>query len=217
MIKAILFDLDNTLIDFLRMKIKAIEAAVQALKKEGIKTTTKELTDFYFKNGIESNTAFTNFLKSKGKYTKKAVAAAVEAYLQEKENFLEPYPEVIPTLTELKKGYRLGILTDAPEQKALYRLSRMGLTEFFEIIVTFEDSGARKPSPLPFEKAIALLKLSPSEILFVGDSPSRDIKGAKETGMRTALARYGCTERILYKPDYELQSIKDLLTILGAK
>jgi len=214
-ISAILFDLDNTLIDFLRMKVKAIGAAAEALKKEGIETSTKELTDFYFKNGIESNTAFTNFLKTKGKYTKRTLAAAVEAYLKEKENFLEPYPEVIPTLTELKKRYRLGIVTDAPEQKALYRLSKMGITGFFELIVTFEDSGARKPSPLPFAKAIELLKLPPSEILFVGDSPSRDIKGAREVGMRTALALYGCTERVLYKPDYELQSIKDLRIILG--
>ncbi len=215
MIKAILFDLDNTLIDFLRMKVKAIEAATLALEKEGIDTTTKELTDFYFRNGIESNTAFTNFLKSKGKYTKKAVAAAVEAYLREKENFLEPYPDVIPALTELKQKYRLGIVTDAPEEKALYRLSRLGITNFFEVIVTYEDTGERKPSTLPFEKAISLLKLQPSEILFVGDSPSRDIKGAREAGMNTALALYGCTERILYKPDHELQSIKDLLKWLA--
>jgi putative hydrolase of the HAD superfamily len=81
-------------------------------------------------------------------------------------------------------------------------------------VLALEDSKKRKPSKRPFKKAIRILDLKPSEILFVGDAPDKDIKGAKQAGMVTALAKYGQFLKGKTKADYELGDISDLVMIL---
>ena len=62
--------------------------------------------------------------------------------------------------------------------------------------------------------ALSKIKLKPSEVIFVGDNPGRDIKGAKELGMKTCLAKYGQEFKGEDKADYELEKFDDLLKII---
>ena len=63
--------------------------------------------------------------------------------------------------------------------------------DFFEFVLTFDDSGERKPHEKPFRAAVDLFGLAPAEILMVGDWPERDMAGARAAGLRTAWASYG--------------------------
>jgi len=190
-IKTVLFDLDQTLIDFLKMKIESCKAALDAMIKVGLKvdrkTGLKKLIETYFREGIESNTAFTKFLEQEaGVVDKKILQAGIDAYLKRKLELVKPYPYVLEILEFLKKkGIRTGIVTDAPREKALYRLGNMGITDFFDVIVTYSESKVKKPDEIPFKSAMRMLKAEPSETLFVGDSIERDIEGAEKLGMRT--------------------------------
>jgi len=190
-IKTVLFDLDQTLIDFLKMKIESCKAALDAMIKVGLKvdrkTGLKKLIETYFREGIESNTAFTKFLEQEaGVVDKKILQAGIDAYLKRKLELVKPYPYVLEILEFLKKkGIRTGIVTDAPREKALYRLGNMGITDFFDVIVTYSESKVKKPDEIPFKSAMKMLKEEPSETLFVGDSIERDIEGAEKLGMRT--------------------------------
>src|SRR4030042_1884661 len=94
-IKAVLFDLDNTLIDFMKMKKEASRAAAYAMVDAGLKVNKAELAeklfDYYLNHGIESDDAFKNYLlKEFRKIDYKILAAAVNAYLKEKYLHLDP-------------------------------------------------------------------------------------------------------------------------------
>ncbi|MCK4635104.1 MAG: HAD family hydrolase, partial [Candidatus Aenigmarchaeota archaeon] len=80
--------------------------------------------------------------------------------------------------------------------------------------LTLSETGEKKPSKKPFEMAIKKLKLKPDEILFVGENPERDIKGAKSVGMKTALALYGLDYRNKpkkIKADYIIKDVSEVL------
>ncbi len=223
-VKAVLFDLDNTLIDFLKMKKMSVEAAISAMIDAGLPMkkdkAMKELWDLYDDYGIEYHKIFQKFLeKATGTIDWKVLASGVVAYRNVKAGFLEPYPHVIPTLLKLKgMGFKLGVVSDAPRMKAWLRLASMKIADFFDVVVTINDAdGHAKPHPKPYKVALNKLGLEPEEVVFVGDNPNRDIKGAKKLGIKTVLAKYGewtkARDRKL-KPDYEINDVKELLEVL---
>ncbi|MAG18265.1 MAG: hypothetical protein CL944_02205 [Candidatus Diapherotrites archaeon] len=219
--KAVLFDLDNTLIDFMRMKKISCEAAISAMVDAGLEMNKDEaygkLFELYGVHGIEHQEIFQKFLEeTKGDIDYKILSRGIAAYRKMQAGYLEPYPHVRSTLITLReKGLQLGIVSDAPRLKAWMRLAEMGLTDFFDFVVTLDDTGELKPSALPFNAALEQLDCLPEEILFVGDNPGRDIKGAQESGMKTALAKYGQlfpSEGI--KADFDLLDIADLVNLV---
>ena len=73
------------------------------------------------------------------------------------------------------------------------RLYYLNLHHVFDPVLTFDDTGARKPSPKPFKLALEKMNLNPEEVLMIGDWPDRDVVGASQIGMKTIFARYGDT------------------------
>ena len=220
MIKAVIFDLDNTLIDFLKMKKHSCSAAIDAMIGAGLNVehdrALKMLFRLYDKHGLEEKTIFQKFLKKlTGKIDYKILANGIVAYRKVRTGFLEPYPNVDYVLLKLRgRGIKLGVVTDAPKLKAWIRLASMKLSNYFNVVVTFEDTKKLKPSKLPFEAALRELKLKPQECLMVGDWPERDIKGAKAIGMKTCFARYGNPKVKKSNADYEISNIKMLFDIV---
>lgn len=218
MIKAIAFDLDNTLIDFWQMKKKSCYAAANAMVKAGLKTDSRkalrEIFHIYDTKGYEYQKVFTDLIK---KYNKKedyrVLGAGVAAYQQVKGQLLFPYPDVEPVLKKLRKKYRLAIVTDSPKLQPYTRLAALGILQYFDTIVTFDDTHKHKPHPAPFRFLLRKLKLRPEQVMFVGDSPRRDMPGARKVGMVTVFAKYGLIprEREAHKADYVLHRFKDLL------
>ncbi len=225
-LQAVLFDLDNTLLDFMRMKRMASDAAARAMVSAGADFPfgSEEAGDILFGkylSNIEGDTVFEDFLREhhQQKLTlsqhnvDKITAAAVNAYLEAKRIQLQAYPTVKRTLLELaRRGLRMGVLTDAPRFKAYQRLDATGLTDFFEFVVTACDHGSQKPAERTFHEALDLLGLRPQEVLMVGDWPERDIEGAKGVGMRTAFAAYGRPGEEA-DADHRLERFSDLLKV----
>ena len=131
MIKAVIFDLDNTLIDFLKVKRIAIEEAVDAMIDAGLavpkKKAIEELYKIYFREGIEEPLIFQKFLKKiAGEVDYKKLAYAIVAYRNARVGFLHPYAGTRETLMKLKaKGLKLAVVSDAPKLKAWIRLVNM--------------------------------------------------------------------------------------------
>lgn len=222
MYKAILFDLDNTLINFLEFKIETAKAAAKAMVANGLPATEVEaygkIFSVYDEKGIEYQKTFYEVLKPYGleiNLAERIQQAAILAYLQKKFDVLRTYPIVKPTLATLKEDYKLGVVTDAPRNKAWQRLIITGLSDYFDAVITLDDTMAFKPSPGGFNLALKKLKLAAPECLFVGDNPERDIKGAQELGMKTCLAKYGWNKRKTdIKADYEISRFEDILKVL---
>jgi putative hydrolase of the HAD superfamily len=218
MIKAIIFDIDNTLVDFMSMKKAASTAAANAMIKAGLQDYSGDLTDrlfsFYLDHGIESDDAFEEYLVQE--YTAvdyRVLAAAVNAYLKEKYLHLKPYPGVAETLHELKqRGFKLGVVSDGLRLKAWMRLNEADLDKYFDAVVTYDDTGKQKPAKEPFLRVCDELGVIPEECLMVGDWPERDIQGGKLAGMKTCLAKYGQMRHAT--ADYEIEDFADLLDII---
>jgi len=220
-IKAVIFDLDNTLIDFLKMKREATKAAAFAMVDAGLpadrSALSSRLFDFYSNYNIESDDAFSKFLlKTYKKVDYRVLAAAVNAYLKEKALHLKPYPGVVKALAALKKrGFKLAVVTDGLRLKAWMRLNAAGLDKYFDVVVTYDDTGRKKPSAAPFKKAMAKLHVKPGECLMVGDWPEKDMIGAKAAGMLTCWAKYGSRFKE-GEADFVLRDIKEVFKIVRA-
>ena len=221
MIKAVVFDLDNTLVDFMKMKQRAIEEAIHAMIDSGLSISFEEadkiIDDIYKEQGIEYQQVFDVFLQRVlKKIDYKILSAGIVAYRKAREAALIPYPHVYPTLHKLMKmGIQMGILSDAPVKEAWLRLAYLNLHHIFDVVVTFEDTGVRKPNAAPFLAILSKLNIEPEEALMVGDWAERDIVGAKNVGMKTAFARYGDTFNTkAHNADFELSDISELIGII---
>ncbi|MBI2664289.1 TIGR02253 family HAD-type hydrolase [Candidatus Woesearchaeota archaeon] len=220
MIKAVLFDLDNTLIDFMRIKKASVNAAINAMLKAGLKMSRKEahrkLYEMYWRIGIEHQKIFQNFLtKMLGRIDYRILAAGIVAYRKAQSEVLKPYTNVVPTLKNLKRqGIKLAIISDAPRLKAWIRLTEIELQDYFDVVVAYDDTKQYKPHKAPFLAALKQLKIAPENCLMVGDRPERDIQGAKELGMKTAFAKYGAAKDLKSQADYELGSIEEVLIVV---
>jgi putative hydrolase of the HAD superfamily len=220
MIKAIIFDIDNTLIDFMAMKREASAAAAGAMIESGLQDAPEDLPDrlfdFYLEHGIESDDAFEKYLKQEYETVDyRILAAAINAYLERKYHYLKPYPDVVDTLNELKQqGFKLGVVSDGLRVKAWMRLNGAGLDRYFDAVVTYEDTGKRKPSKEPFLRICEELKVRPEECLMLGDWPERDVQGGRLAGMKTCLAKYGQMQET--RADYQIESFSNLLEVVDS-
>ena len=224
MIKAVIFDLDNTLVDFMRMKRLAVSAAIDSMIDAGLRLTPAEAQEridlIYKERGIEFQSVFDQLLYDVfQKVDYKILSAGVIAYRRAREAALVPYPHVNMTLVALiKRGIKLAVVSDAPSREAWLRLSYLNFHHLFDHVVTFEDTGERKPSPAPFRRALDLLQVAPREALMVGDWAERDVVGAANLGMTTAFARYGDTfGTVQSHADYELNDASELLDVIDAE
>jgi putative hydrolase of the HAD superfamily len=224
MIRAVVFDLDNTLVDFMAMKRKAVDAAIDAMIDAGLNLSREEvrarIDAIYKERGIEFQNVFDELLYDVFKKVNyKILSAGIISYRRAREAALVPYPHVYMTLMELlKRGMLLAVVSDAPAREAWLRLCYLNFHHIFHAVVTFDDTGERKPNPGPFRKALELLDVAPGEALMLGDWAERDMVGAANIGMKTVFARYGDTfGTVKTHADYEVNDIKDLLRIVEAE
>jgi putative hydrolase of the HAD superfamily len=221
MLRAVIFDLDNTLTDFMRMKDVSIEAAIEEMIDAGLDMPPDEaktkLFDIYDREGIEDQRVFDRFLMEEfGEIDPMIHTAAILGYRRGREYTLVLYPHVKRTLLDLaKRGLKLVVLSDAPRYQAWSRLCYLQLQHFFDHVITFEDTSVRKPDPAPFEKAIELLQMDPNEVIMVGDWPERDMVGGRGAGIKTVYAKYGDTfDTLASGADYEIDDISELVGIV---
>ena len=146
----------------------------------------------------------------------KILSAGVIAYRRAREAALVPYPHVPMTLIELSKMHiKLGVVSDAPAKEAWLRLCYLNFHHHFDAVVTFEDTGVRKPNPEPFRKILDLLQIQPAEAIMVGDWAERDVVGAAQVGMKTIFARYGNTFGTeISNADYDIDDISQVIDII---
>jgi putative hydrolase of the HAD superfamily len=100
---------------------------------------------------------------------------------------VKPYRHVRETLGDLKAaGLSLGLLSDFPAER---KLEYLGLDACWDTVICSEQVNRLKPDPAPFLELARRMALPPEQILYVGNSVSYDIVGAKRQGMKAALVR----------------------------
>lgn len=126
------------------------------------------------------------------------------------------FPGVRESLAELRgRGYRLAVVTSKRSHSAKGDLAYYRLAEYFEVVVTADDTARHKPDPEPALKALELLGASPGEATFIGDSPY-DLRCAHAAGVLAGAVAWGPFPREeleAEKPDYWIESPRYLLTL----
>ncbi|WHZ27185.1 MAG: Haloacid dehalogenase-like hydrolase [Nitrospira sp.] len=129
---------------------------------------------------------------------------------------LQPYPGVVDTIRQLHQNYHLAIVSDGQTAYAVPELNTVGLAGYFDPIIISGDVGVRKPHERLFTDALTAMKMTPSEVLFVGNDMYRDVYGAKRVGMTTVFCKsnQGLAEKEGVKPDYIIYQFPELLTAI---
>ena len=221
MINAVIFDIDNTLLDFMQMKERAIDAALRGMIEAGFNIKNNDAKEKIFEiyqiKGWEYQEVFDDFIISElGKINYKYLAAAIVSYRKAKDASLILYPNVKNTLITLSKmGMKIGVVSDAPSREAWMRIYTLNMHHIFDAVVTFDDTKVHKPSAKPFRLISKLLNIPPENSIMIGDWPDRDVIGAKEVGMKTAFAKYGDTFGTINSgADYDINNIAELIDIV---
>ena len=132
-----------------------------------------------------------------------------------------PFPDVIEVLPMLAAhNVKLGLITNAatPMWSRDIELEAVGiLTYFSDCRISAVDVGYLKPHPMIFQHALDRLDAAPSEVVFVGDNPEADVLGAQNVGMKAvlrAVRKMGSSTSKLVKPDAQIDTLHDLLPYL---
>ncbi|SEO69110.1 pyrophosphatase PpaX [Amphibacillus marinus] len=208
-IKTLLFDLDGTLIDTNELIIASF---LHTLKKHtGKDYLREEILPFIGPPLIESLT----------KVDPSNANALMETYrahnLSNHDAYVKAYPTVVATIKKLHKaGYKLGIVTTKITDTARLGLEITGLLPYFDVVIGLDEVEHAKPHPEPVIKALTALGQTPFDAIMIGDN-YHDIEAGQNAGTRTAGVAWSIKGRetlAAYKPDYMLEQMDDLLTIL---
>jgi len=123
------------------------------------------------------------------------------------------FPHSKEILTYLKAKYRLHVITNGFDESQAKKLKSSGLDQFFELVVTSETTGFRKPDPRIFQYAMEQLSTGPEHCLMVGDNPLSDILGAQQAEIDQVFFNpEGKTTDL--KPTYEISHLQELQDLL---
>ncbi len=200
-IEGILFDLDNTLCDFVEAKIRSCRAVTDHLGRED------DLLSYFFrgKYGIEDTNNIRDYLEERDIYDDKTLEECSRIYREVKLECVDTYDDIEDIMRAISEnGMILGVVTDAHMGDAVKRLNQLKLGGYIDILITYDMIGEKKVNGQPFEYALELLELPAHRVAVVGDSLERDIKPAKDLGFYTIYAEYGDRNRPCgTKPAYD--------------
>lgn len=207
--KAILFDLDGTLLDTNRLIISSFKYTYKT--HLDINVQDEEIIQYFGEP----------LIKTLGRYSKVKQDEMFETfkkYNYENHDSMTTIIEgVEDTLKDLlSKEIKLGIVTSKREVMARHGLVLFDIEKYFNIVVTPEMTSRHKPDPEPIYKACEILNIDPRDTIMVGDS-SFDILCGKNAGAETCLVNYTILDKSeinKHRPDYKIDSIKDILSII---
>lgn len=129
------------------------------------------------------------------------------------------FPGVPETLGRLKQRFRLGLISDAQWVFSEPEMEITGVKGFFETRLLSSKLGFKKPDARIFLKAMNALRVRPEDAVYIGDNPSKDLVGARNSGMkciifRSPLSQFDGTKYNGFRPDACIQSYAELNPIL---
>ncbi|MDQ7824534.1 MAG: HAD family hydrolase [Candidatus Eremiobacteraeota bacterium] len=236
-LKAILFDVNGTLVDVLTDEgMEEIYRAIgHFLSYYGIRLHRHEVRSLYFSIMDEQRhaggeqypefDAVAIFREIISRYETKRIKCLTarehkymalflaQLYRGISRKRLELYPGVKEVLESLKERYPLAVVTDAQSAYAVPEMELAGIGGYFSPVIISGDYGYRKPDPRLFQHALSALKVKGGEALFVGNDIYRDIYGARQAEMKTVLfmTDHGDKEREGTEPDFVVRDFRELL------
>jgi len=212
-VRAVFFDIDNTLYDSATLSKMARRNSVLAMIESGldlpVEKVLADLGQIIEEHGSNYHWHYDELLKLYGRCDAKIIAAGVVSYEHTKNAYLKPLPGVVPTLIALKKHYRIGAISNGLTLKQWEKLVGLRLHHFFDSVVTSEECSCEKPAPEIYLTALKSLDIRPDEAVMVGDKYDVDIIGAQNIGMHGVWLKKDAP-----KNSNEINRFSDLIEVL---
>jgi len=198
--KAVFFDIDDTLYDTSGFAALARRAAINVMIDAGLPLESDEayklLREIIKEKGSNYDKHFNVLTKRVfGEEKPRLIALGMITYHNVKFALLRLFPETMSTLIYLKsQGYHLGVISNGITIKQWEKLIRLGLHHFFDEIITSEEAGAEKPDEIIFKQALDRMGCKAGNSIMIGNKFSEDIKGALNVGMEAILVNSELTE-----------------------
>ncbi len=223
-IQAVVFDLDDTLY----LQETFLDAAWNVVAEEAARVSDVDAARWR-----ERLTYFSDLGSDKGGIIDRAVAELaprvliadlVDTFKSFRPVSLDLMPGVRESLAQLRANVPIGLITDGDVEIQMAKLSALGLTDSFDVVVLSDQAGRefRKPSPAPFLQALDALGLEAPNVVYVGDRPDKDVLGAHGVGMRAYRVRtgeYRATEGEIppwREASNVVEAISELLGLIGS-
>ncbi|WP_213528620.1 HAD family hydrolase [Paenibacillus cisolokensis] len=186
---AVLFDLDNTLLD----RDRSFDVFAEMLARHYFPGETPERHRFIagqlraadmdgYKDKHELFRELPDMLSWAGAPAADELFAFYSRHYPEQATLMEAAEELLDYCGE---RYRLGLITNGGSDVQNRKIDRLGIRARFGAVVVSGDVGIRKPDPAIFRLALSLLDVLPERALYIGDHPRNDMAGACEAGLHT--------------------------------
>lgn len=186
--KAVLFDLDGTLLNrdksvelFINKQYERLYELLSHIPKEQYISRFIELDNhgYVWKDKVyqqlisEFNIPFVTWEE------------LLQDYVQQFKHHCVGFPHIHKMLEELKNNkIALGMITNGYGQFQMDNIKALDIEKYFDVILVSEWEGIKKPNPKIFMNALEQLNVEPSESVFIGDHPENDVKAAQNVGMK---------------------------------
>lgn len=191
MIRAVVFDLDDTLypeISYAEDGFRKAAAVLEGLY--GVKNAYQKIRTIF----DEDRMGVFDRLCSSESLPEKAVEDAVDTYRKNQPEKLEFYPKTKDVLQYLRQnGFKTGIITDGRPFSQRAKIRALGAEAYFDAIIVTDEIGReyRKPHPRSFEEMARKLNVRTEEMMYVGDNPQKDFAVKEYLPLKTVQIRTG--------------------------
>ncbi len=231
MIKAVFFDLYHTLVRFEppreQLHADALREFGVEVKPEVFQRPLLAADEFIYQQRVHiplnkrsDQERMALWLQYEGVVLKEAGIEANESLIlgllgkiRQVKSKLVVFDDVVPALSELKvRQLSLGLISNI-ERDITSLLDEVGLSDWFQVVVTSLETGLTKPQPGIFQFALKRAGVQPSEAIYVGDQYQVDVGGANSVGMKGVLLdRGGCFAEVTASP--RIQSLSQIVNWL---
>ena len=211
-IKALVFDLDGTLIDSKRDLVLAVNATLRAIGREELPA---ERVASYVGSGAPVLISRALGGQADPTLLQRALQFFLEYYQEHELDYTREYPGVREALEQLN-GTPMAVLSNKPVSISVRILEGLGLAQFFQVIYGGNSFATKKPDPLGAHKVLGDLKIAASEAAMVGDSEV-DVQTARNAGMISAIVNFGfgMHDRKKYPADVYLDRMEELVPLVS--
>jgi len=230
MYKAIIFDLDNTLLDYSHSEVDAMK---KTLRDHGIWEDEEAWWESFWPVFSQHNFRhWMDFVNKRGPHRTiqdvliSSFRDSLDADSARHERLTASYWDYFCNNCHFENGaqgvldfardrYKLGIISNGIGEAQRKRLAVGAISDLFHSVVVSDEVGIRKPRREIFDHALAELRLAPSDVLFVGDSLTDDYQGAVNAGID--FCYYNREKKRLadsHRPKYKIDELQELLNYL---